>query len=142
MEGEMGRKSPANLGSAMAVLLSLVAACQPIGPAVPVSARADFAENCATCHGDSGHGNGPAAAGLSRKPADLTGIAARNGGEFPMARVMSTINGYFRPENGVMPHFGDILQSETVLVDTGDGIATPAPERLVALAEYLRALQE
>lgn len=59
-----------------------------------------------------------------------------------MARVMSTINGYFRPEDGVMPHFGDVLDSETVLVDTGDGILSPAPERLVALAEYLKGLQE
>lgn len=121
------------------VLCGLVA-CQQV-PSSP-SARQDFAVWCAACHGESGRGDGPAASGLTRKPADLTHIAARNGGTFPMARVMSTINGYFRPEDGVMPHFGDVLDSETVLVDTGDGILSPAPERLVALAEYLKGLQE
>ena len=31
-----------------------------------------FAERCATCHGSGGAGDGPAAAGLDPKPADLT----------------------------------------------------------------------
>ncbi len=31
-----------------------------------------FAERCATCHGSGGAGDGPAAAGLNPKPADLT----------------------------------------------------------------------
>lgn len=33
--------------------------------------RTLFAQNCAGCHGSKGDGNGPAAAGLSPKPADL-----------------------------------------------------------------------
>lgn len=137
----MARTVPIIAASLSGFLLVLAAtACQPLPDQSP-SAAEDFTQNCATCHGASGTGNGPAAAGLARKPADLTGIAARNGGSFPMARVMSTINGYFRPESGVMPQFGDVLDSPTVLVDTGDGIASPAPERLVALAEYLRSLQ-
>lgn len=122
------------------LVVSGMVACQPAGP--ERSARQDFAEWCVTCHGESGRGEGPAATGLTRKPADLTHIAARNGGTFPMARVMSTINGYFRPDDAVMPHFGDALAGDMVLFDTGDGIATPAPARLVALAEYLRGLQE
>ena len=32
-----------------------------------------YAENCVLCHGPYGHGNGPAAASLAVKPADLTG---------------------------------------------------------------------
>lgn len=31
-----------------------------------------FEQNCATCHGASGHGNGPAAKGMTPAPADLT----------------------------------------------------------------------
>jgi mono/diheme cytochrome c family protein len=31
-----------------------------------------FATNCATCHGESGAGDGPAAVGLDPKPADLS----------------------------------------------------------------------
>ena len=135
----MVKSAPITAAGTMAVLM-LVLGCQPARTPSPTAAQ-DYADNCATCHGDGGTGNGPAAAGLARKPADLTGIAARNGGTFPMARVMSTINGYFRPESGVMPHFGDVLDSPMVLVDTGDGIETPAPERLVVLADYLKTLQ-
>lgn len=31
-----------------------------------------FATTCAVCHGESGHGDGPGAAGLEKPPADLT----------------------------------------------------------------------
>jgi mono/diheme cytochrome c family protein len=31
-----------------------------------------FHQNCAACHGDSGKGDGPAAAGLNPKPRDLS----------------------------------------------------------------------
>ena len=37
-----------------------------------VSGQAVFAANCATCHGDGGRGDGPAAIGLEPPPADLT----------------------------------------------------------------------
>ncbi len=34
--------------------------------------QALFMQNCVSCHGPEGEGNGPAAAGLRIKPADLT----------------------------------------------------------------------
>ncbi|HET6363010.1 MAG TPA: c-type cytochrome [Gemmatimonadota bacterium] len=37
-----------------------------------VSGQAVFAANCATCHGEGGRGDGPAATGLEPPPADLT----------------------------------------------------------------------
>lgn len=36
------------------------------------SGRTVFTTNCATCHGDDGRGNGPAAVGLEPPPADLS----------------------------------------------------------------------
>ena len=36
------------------------------------SGRAVFVTNCATCHGEGGQGNGPAAVGLEPPPADLS----------------------------------------------------------------------
>ena len=121
----------------------LLAGCVPQQPSGP-SGRSLFEANCAACHGAAGRGDGPAAAGLPKVPADLSRIAARRGGAFPMAEVMSTINGYFRPDDSVMPHFGvvdEISGGAKVMLDTGDGIASPAPEGLVALADYLKTLQ-
>jgi mono/diheme cytochrome c family protein len=108
-----------------------------------VTGRADFEALCASCHGTDATGNGPAAAGLPRPPANLTLIAARNGGVFDYDAVMSHIDGYTRGTDGqVMPEFGVLLEGDTVLVDTGDGTPpTPTPARLFALAQYLATLQ-
>jgi mono/diheme cytochrome c family protein len=121
-----------------------LAGCIAETPADP-SGKALFQKFCAACHGAGGQGDGAAAAGLPKKPADLTGIAARNGGTFPAIRVMSTIDGYTRRRDGatVMPELGPVLQdSPVVLYDAGDGRATPTPSALVALAEYVRSIQE
>ncbi len=58
---------------------------------------------------------------------------------------MSTIDGYTRRSDraSVMPELGVVLQEgPLVLVDTGDGIMTPTPANLVALANYLESLQK
>ncbi|WP_208353308.1 c-type cytochrome [Pseudaestuariivita rosea] len=105
--------------------------------------RSDYAALCAGCHGDTGRGDGPAAAGLPIAPPDLTTLSARNGGEFPMVEVMSTIDGYSRGDHyGAMPKFWPRLEGELVMVETEPGVMTPTPRRLVALAEYLRTIQQ
>lgn len=128
----------------LAITSGALVACAPATPSKD-SGAALYKEFCAACHGATGRGDGPAAAGLARKPADLTGISERNGGVFPLAQVISTIDGYTRAEKGqlTMPEFGVMLEDQpTVMVDTGDGILTPTPEPLLALAEYLRTLQK
>jgi mono/diheme cytochrome c family protein len=121
---------------------ALLAAC---APEHQVSGRALYTDYCVTCHGASGRGDGPAAAALGKAPADLTGLSARNDGTFPTAHVMSVIDGYTRRSDraSVMPELGVALQEgPLVMVDTGDGIATPTPVNLVALANYLNTLQQ
>ena len=124
-----------------ACLLPALAACQMPAP-VPTGAQ-DFATYCATCHGAGARGDGEMAASLPHRPADLTQLAARNGGTFPATRVMSKIWGYAGgPQGGaVMPGFGALLDGALVPYDGSDGILTPTPERLVQLAEYVRGLQ-
>ena len=118
------------------------AACLP-PTEVATSGAADFADLCAPCHGPTGVGNGPMAADLDVKPADLTGLSDRNGGVFPLARVMSKIWGYSEGAvPSMMPEFGPLLDSRIVLVDVGDGIQTPTPERLINLGEYLKSIQK
>jgi cytochrome c553 len=45
-----------------------------------------FATNCAVCHGPTGSGDGPAAASLQTQPSDLTKIADRRDGVWPMEK--------------------------------------------------------
>jgi mono/diheme cytochrome c family protein len=121
--------------------LAFLTACQPAEPPLPDPVQ-DFAENCAVCHGDSGKGDGPLAADLPTAPADLTRLSAANGGDFPTTRVMAQIWGYAGAKGqGVMPAFSALMEGETLPYDGGDGIMTPTPIRLVALAEYLKLLQ-
>lgn len=119
----------------------LLAAC--VAEPDPPSGAADFATYCSACHGVSGVGDGPLAAGLDRKPADLTSLTARAGGTFPGTRVMAKIWGYAdgRDVGRVMPQFADALEGTLVPYNGGDGIATPTPIRLVQIAEYLRTIQ-
>jgi mono/diheme cytochrome c family protein len=116
-----------------------LAACEPPAP----SGAVFYAENCASCHGIRGRGDGPAAAGLSRAPSDLTLIAARNGGVFDRNAVMSAIDGFFRRSDPShpMPEFGAAFDGPMVMAETGPGRFTPAPATLVALADYLASLQ-
>ena len=121
----------------------MLAACVPAEPA-PVSGRARYSEFCQVCHGAGGKGDGPLAKDLSKRPADLTRISERNGGVFPLIKVMSVIDGYTRKNDhgSIMPEMGLQFQGGRMTrIDTGDGIETPVPEALLALAEYLRTLQ-
>lgn len=103
----------------------------------------DFTRFCADCHGPEGKGNGPAAAGLKPRPADLTQLSRKNGGKFPRLTVMNRIDGYtMGKSDSPMPAFGDLLEGKTVLFDSGDGIETPTPWRLVALQRYVETLQK
>ena len=122
-------------------MMGLAAACTP-QPAEDVSGRALYGDYCAVCHGDGGRGDGPAAAGMTPPPVDLTVLSRAHGGTFPLVAVMSYVDGYTRDARTEgMPAFGDLLDGRRVMVDTGDGVLTPTPEPLVALADYLRSLQ-
>ncbi|MGR3464952.1 c-type cytochrome [Limimaricola sp.] len=107
------------------------------------SGRALFMENCASCHGADGRGDGPMARSLPRAPADLTRLRVA-GKPFPAVHVMSYIDGYFRQDDldPVMPEFSRVFTGPTLHVDTGDGLLTPTPQPLVALSEYLETIQE
>ena len=48
---------------------------------------------CASCHGQGGIGNGPAASALKITPTNLTQLAAKNGGVFPETHVAQVIKG-------------------------------------------------
>lgn len=97
--------------------------------------------NCAQCHGATGKGDGPWAASMSPRPADLTQFS--KDGAFPRAHVLSVIDGYDRTglPGKEMPEFGLLLEGDTVPVDVGDGVLTPTPRPLAALMAYLESIQ-
>ncbi|MHA6324364.1 c-type cytochrome [Roseivivax sp. CAU 1753] len=112
-------------------------------PETPAPGRALYVENCAVCHGMDAGGNGQMAASLTKKPPDLTRIADRRDGVWPMLEVMSIIDGYssgIQPREG-MPVFGKFLDEQLVDFDTGNGVVVAAPRNLIALVEYLEAIQ-
>lgn len=126
--------------SVMAISVLAVAGCvnEP-----PVNGAMLFSENCAVCHGIKGQGDGQFADDLLKPPSDLTGLSARNGGDFPRDYVISTIDGYSRGDHfsGAMPEFGEMLAGDDVLMETGEGTVTPTPRALLALADYLETIQ-
>lgn len=109
----------------------------------PVDGRTAYMENCASCHGPSGKGDGPMARELATAPPDLTTIATRNGGVFPTDQVMSTIDGLDRGQHfsAAMPEFGAGDLGETVIVEN-EGLGTPVPMKLLVLTEYLQSIQQ
>ncbi len=122
----------------------LIAACTPEEMPEAGDGRALFVENCAVCHGANAKGDGPMARAMAKAPADLTLIAVRNGGTFPSVDVLSTIDGYTKSnmDGPNMPEFGTLLEGDLVPLDTGDGVMTPTPRKLVALLEYIESIQQ
>ncbi len=55
--------------------------------------RRFYERYCSACHGMDGKGQGPVALDLRTEPADLTQIAKRRGGEFPVAEIAAYIDG-------------------------------------------------
>ena len=93
---------------------------------------------CASCHGEDAKGHGPMAVWLKVPPSDLTRIAARNGGDFPLARVERIISGEEALPRGhgtrAMPIWGPIFSQVTRDQDLGR-------VRIDNLARYLRDIQ-
>jgi mono/diheme cytochrome c family protein len=93
---------------------------------------------CATCHGKDGKGKGPMADSLRVAPADLTRIAARNGGKFPFLEVQKIISGeQLGPAtHGTreMPVWGPLFSEVTWDQDLGR-------VRIYSLATYLESIQ-
>ena len=98
-----------------------------------------FRTYCASCHGTSARGDGPLAGSMLKKPANLTEIAKRNGGEFPSEMVFKVIDGR-QPVKGHggpdMPVWGDVFTKSR---DVGD--AARVKGVIQSLVDFLGGIQ-
>ncbi len=105
----------------------------------PASGRDMYNAYCASCHGQDGKGNGPAAGALKVPPTDLTKISASNGGKFPSAHVYEVING--RASTAAhgskdMPVWGPVFLRLSSSHDA------EVQQRISNLTKYIESLQQ
>ena len=102
------------------------------------SGKEMFNSYCASCHGADAKGGGPAAPALSTKPADLTALAKKNGGKFPIDRVMSILRGQATVTahgNRDMPVWGPVFWRMS------QGHPAEMQQRVTNLTRYVESLQ-
>ena len=123
----------------LAALLALVAAA-------PVAAdelgKTEYMNYCAACHGAEGRGAGEIADLLTVEVPDLTTLAQRNDGDFPMLSVLHTIDGRsgVRGHGGPMPVYGAMFSSHAG--DLGPYTAAmTARGKVLSIALYLESIQ-
>ena len=98
--------------------------------------KMNYESNCAACHGQNGKGDGPVSVELRTKPSDLTLIAKRNGGVFPVDVLYRIIDGRrtIRAHGTYeMPVWGFVFQRS----DPED----VARNRILAIIAYLKSIQ-
>jgi len=109
-----------------------------INPTAADSGDEMYKEYCADCHGQTGKGDGPAAAALKDPPPDLTLLAKKNGGKFPAHHVRSVIDmGVAEPAHGTkdMPIWGPLFRA----ISGQDSRVVNL--RISSLTDYIKAMQ-
>ena len=108
--------------------------------------KREYNNSCAVCHGLGGTGNGPLAGIIETRMPDLTTLATRNGGVFPMARVYDMIEGSTAVKaHGTrdMPVWGSRYRMEAAehYIDMDYDAAAVVRARILSVAEYVYRLQ-
>ncbi len=140
----MFHRSIVAMAAAAAFLTTPAAAAQD-----PVAAgKAEYEQLCANCHGRAGTGDGPIAAILTVKPADLTQISKRNNGTFPSQQIYQLIDGrVVSPAHGTsqMPIWGNYYTEKSQLLRNilGEGFGDDIVRgRILSLVYYLESIQK
>ena len=132
------------IASLFGVVVAQPSSAQQADPVLaPVGAEM-FQQYCAACHGASGEGNGPVAPALKQVPADLTRIAARNGGTFPDSDVARRIDGRFDiVAHGTtdMPVWGRKLMDPKAQ-GADENTDAVVRGRILTIVEYLKTIQK
>ncbi|HEY0919823.1 c-type cytochrome [Devosia sp.] len=128
----------------LASALTLPATAQELDRLQAHFGAVTYAFYCEACHGETGKGDGPAAASLTVKPADLTTLAARNGGTFPAERVAAAIDGRVEVVGHVdlaMPPWAQLFAHELDEFPPGTILDALVERRIAHLVAYIATLQ-
>jgi mono/diheme cytochrome c family protein len=107
-------------------------------PAAAAQGKIIYARYCASCHGAEGRGDGPVAADLKVRPANLQTLATKNGGSFPFEKVTRAIDGRQKTRGHSTP---DMPVWAEVFPKTA-GTDSPSVESAVGrIAHYLWSIQ-
>ncbi len=106
----------------------------------------EYENSCQVCHGASGKGDGPFTEIMTVPIPDLTTIAHRNGGRFPVEDVLKIIDGRAEiPGHGFpMPVWGARYKAEAGQQEGRweVGAELLARSRILELAFYLQTIQQ
>lgn len=69
----------------------------PLGADAATKGAELFSVNCASCHGEKGHGDGPAAASLDPKPRNLLEFQSQVGDDYLFWRISEGVTGTSMP---------------------------------------------
>jgi mono/diheme cytochrome c family protein len=101
-----------------------------------------FERFCASCHGTGARGNGPVATSLNTAVPDLTVIASRNGGEFPVALVRDVIDGRGIDMRAHGTRTMPVWGYEFWVEEGGDVVAqTTVRDAINKIVDFLRSVQ-
>ncbi len=111
---------------------------RPITYTSPTSGSEMYAKYCASCHGISGQGNGPAAPAFKHAPTNLTQLTKSYDGKYPRRLVyQSVVEG-----GGVSAHGDPKMPVWRDLFVRMDGLHSQVPQmRLKALVDFIESLQ-
>ncbi len=105
----------------------------------PASGKDMFNAYCASCHGKTGTGNGPAASALKTAPADLTALKKNNGEKFPFNHVYQSI----KDSSGTPAHgSADMPVWGPVFLRLSDSRDAQVQQRIENLTRYIESLQK
>jgi len=134
---------------AAAVVLASLVGVAGLGNAQGIDiGKREYTENCATCHGASGKGDGPLAGIINQHISDLTVLSKENNGAFPFARVYEVIDGTREAKgHGTrdMPIWGSVYNERAPqwlgFDYTRDDAQAFVRGRILALIGYIQTLQ-
>ncbi len=125
-----------------AAVVATLAAAGCVATPVQVG-RAAYQDNCASCHGARATGDGPMAVFVAGGVPNLRQLSLKNGGSFPEAHVVQVVTRVSDLHANIvaMPDFGALLDASPTIYTAPDGEQIRTDATVLAIADYLRSVQ-